>query len=284
MNRTLGPRDVGDILKETFIIYKNNFWRLAAIVSVAAVLSAAAGLIINLLFPVYGETVTINWERYIISIPVYLIVSVVSLFTAGATIHAIAEQYFNRPISFSRAFSFAWRRLGVILGAFFLSMLAIIGLSITIIGIPAAIYFAIIWAFLLPAALLEGCGPRDALSHSSALVKQNWWRVLGILLLLALILWAIMFILSIPLGISVAVQTFTSTFAEAPTQNLTSIYIWSAIVSLIGGVIGVPIFTIGETLLYFDLRVRKQNYSLDALANELGLTSAPVDTGSNFPV
>jgi len=281
MERTLGPRDVGDILRETFTIYKNNFWRLAAIVSISAVMSAAASLIINLLFPAYGGTLTINWERYILIMPLYLVLSVISVFTTGAAIHAIAEQYFHRPISFGRAFSFAWRRFGAMLGAFFLVLLAVIGLSITIIGIPAAIFFAITWAFILPVALLEGCSPTAALSKSAALVKKNWWRVLGILLLLGLILWAIIFILSLPLVISMAIQTFMTTMVQAPMQHLTSTYIWSAIVSLISSLIAVPIFTIGETLLYFDLRVRKQGYTLDKMAAELELPVAATDSAVN---
>lgn len=177
MERTLGPRDVGDILRETFTIYKNNFWRLAAIIVISAVSSAIVGSLINLFVPVYEGTATINWERYILIMSLYLVLSVISVFTTGAAIHAIAEQYFHRPISFGRAFSFAWHRFGVMLGAFFLVMLAILGLSITIIGIPAAIFFAITWAFILPVALLEGCSPTAALSKSAALVKKNWWRV-----------------------------------------------------------------------------------------------------------
>jgi len=285
MERTLGPRNVGDILKETFIIYKNNFSRLAAIIAISVIPSAIVTLYINLSFLLSNEEATMrslvgrSLVGALLSVPLYLVVSVISVFTIGATTHAIAEQYFHRPISFSRAFSFAWHRFGTMLGAFFLVLLVVMGLSITIIGIPAAIYFAITWAFILPVALLEGCSPTAALSRSAALVKQNWWRVLGILLLLGIIIWAI---LSIPLGIDMAIQIFTQAMTQATAQSPIWITIWSStIIGLIVGLIGTPFLTIGETLLYFDLRVRKQGYSLDALTGELGITGTVPDPTVN---
>ena len=54
--------------------------------------------------------------------------------------------------------------------------------------------------------------------------------------------------------------------------------LWALIGGAIGGIISLPIFVIGITMLYFDLRVRKQDYSLNALASELGLPSTATDT------
>jgi hypothetical protein len=287
MNRTLGPRDVGGILKETFTIYKNNFWKLAAIVSIVTVPSAVIGLIFNLLFPIYGNETTQALSKAIFLIPVNLIALVAIFLMYGAVIHGVSQQYFNQPISIGRAYSFAWRRLGTILGASFLVILAVIGLWITFIGIPVAIYFGITWVFILQVALLEGCGPRAALSNSSALVSQNWWRVLGIILLFYVIAMAIMMTLYAPAMIGYMTWSLpgimTGTMTGAISQPPAWILITITIGALIGNIIATPIFATGQTLLYFDLRVRKEGYSLDALANELGLTSAPTDTGASLP-
>lgn len=211
MNRALGSRNVEDILKETFNIYKGNFWRFTAIVSVAAVPSAVVGTIVDLLFPTHAEIANGNPASLFILLPLYLFAFAASVLTAGAAIHAVAEQYFSRPIHFGRAFAFAWNRMsdmfwavvlavlavwGILVGAILISlMISIIGgmhelstalifAAMIIVAVLAVIYLTVRWAFVLPTALLEGHGPTAALSHSAALVKQNWWRVLGILLLL----------------------------------------------------------------------------------------------------
>jgi hypothetical protein len=36
-----------------------------------------------------------------------------------------------------------------------------------------------------------------------------------------------------------------------------------------------PVFAIAGTLLYYDLRVRKENYDMSELSRELGLVAAP---------
>jgi hypothetical protein len=44
----------------------------------------------------------------------------------------------------------------------------------------------------------------------------------------------------------------------------------------LGNILSTPIFTIGITLLYYDLRARKEEYNLDDLAEELHI-SEPSD-------
>ena len=111
-------------------------------------------------------------------------------------------------------------------GAVILAGLALLGMSITIIGIPFAIYFGVRWTFIWQAVLVEGTGSRAALSRSSDLVKENWWRVLGIVLVVSIIAGAISSILSfIPI-----------------------------IGAIIGTILTTPILITGATLLYYDLR------------------------------
>ena len=162
----------------------------------------------------------------------------------GALIHIVSEQSLGKPIGIRKAYRFAWRRLGALVGATILATLAVCGMAITIIGIPVAIYFGITWAFVLQTALLEGCGARTALSRSSALVKQNWWRVLGIMIVLTII-----------------IVLINKLFGLIPVA---------------GGIIGIilltPVAVIGSTLLYYDLRRKKEGHTLEVIAEELGTT------------
>jgi len=313
MNGTLGQRNLRDILRDTFTIYGRNFWRFVAIVSIVAVPSAVVGFIVNMLFPIYGEGMTGALSNAIISIPLGLAVFAASILMAGAVIHAVSEQYFNQPVSIGRAYSFAWHRLGAMFWAVVLYVLAISGIflaamlaailisvivSVTTGGIsdwltafaiagpivlvvaPAAIYLGIIWNFMVQTALLEGCGPTSALSRSASLVKGNWWRVLGIILLLLTIVSIIGIILYMPAMMGTISETTAGFIPYAATEPPNWVIAWTTIGGLIGNIICVPFFTIGETLLYFDLRFRKQGYNLDALANELGLRSISTDTAT----
>ena len=320
MNTTLGPRNLGDILSETFTIYKRNFLRLIAIMSIVMVPFAVVLIIsLSLLIPTYGEPWTEAPSPFmlLILIPIYFAFFAASVLMVGAVIHAAAQQYFNQPVSTGRAYSFAWRRLGDMFWALVLAWLAIGGIYLAAISIsviiavaiggtyswligfgvaflliflvaPAAIYLGTIWNFIGQTALLEGCGPTTALSRSAVLVKGSWWRVLGIVLLLLTIASIIGMIFYTPRiivympKIIVAVNQATTGFIPYATTEPTSwTMIAASICALIGYIVYIPIFTIGHTLLYFDLRVRKQGYSLDALANDLGLITTSADTAAS---
>jgi len=256
MTSILGPRNFGDILGETFRIYGRNFLKLLAIVAIVEVILVVVGIfagIFSLQQPITGGDI----ESLIISVGIFLVAVIVAYpLMAGAVIHAVSEQYLRQTISIGQAYRFAWRRFGAMLGAWILAFLAVAGIiaiciSVVIfswvgwicivVGSVAAIYLMVGWIFLCQAALLEGLGPIAALSRSWALVKGNWWRVFGIVLVLVLIAVAIGAILGL---IPVVGET-------------------------IGNILVAPITMTSGTLLYYDLRVRKEGYSLEALAEEL---------------
>ena len=129
--------------------------------------------------------------------------------------------------------------------------------------LAAAIYFLITWAFIVQTVALEGCGVRKSLSRSSFLVKRNWWRVLGILF----VLWLLGAILSfIASGI---VSLIVASIVEAAGG---SELVVDQVASFVGGLVAIiftPIVPVGTTLLYFDLRIRKEGYNLQVMAQEL---------------
>ncbi len=273
---TLGPRNIGGILGDTFRIYGRNFLKLSAIVAIVEVSLGVIGIIIgiiagfslwqNIMTGAYFESLT---GPIIIGMILLVVVSIVaSTLMTGAVIHAVSEQYLRQTISIGQAYRFAWRRLGAMIGAGILVALALVGIAaafvlsgfaivrtiggigwavltlLIILAIAGIAYLGVRWIFILQAALLEGLGPTGALSRSSTLVKRNWWRVLGIMLVVGLITAAISAILGI-----------------IPVVG-----------GIIGGIIATQIGTIGSILLYYDLRVRKEGYTVEALASELRIS------------
>jgi hypothetical protein len=260
MSTTLSPRNIGDIIGDTFRIYGRNFWKLLAITAiilgVLGVIWTITGLrLLYLVITSWSIAALTGWT--IVGVIVLVVANIVGgILMSGALIHAVSEQYLRQRISIRQAYSFAWRRLGAMIGAGVLVFLAIsgiiavsafvatfswVGWILVVVGAGAGIYLIICWIFVLPAALLEGLGPTAALSRSYGLVKNSWWRVLGITLVVALISGAISAILGIILVVG----------------------------SIIGSILVTPIYLIANTLLYYDLRVRKEEYSLEALASEI---------------
>jgi len=267
MSTTLNPRNIGDILGDTFRIYGRNFWKLLAITAIVLGVLGVIGIIAGLgslplvmtgmAIGALTEWIIVGTEWIIAGLIILVVANILGgILVVGALIHAVSEQYLRQRISIGQAYGFAWRRLGAMIGASVLAFLAIggiilvsvlvatfswVGWIVVVIGSCASIYLMVRWAFILPAALLEGLGPTAALSRSSGLVKKNWWRVLGIMLVVALISGAISAILGM-----------------IPVVG-----------AIIGSILVTPIYLIANTLLYYDLRVRKEEYSLEALASEL---------------
>ena len=241
----LGPRDIGGILGDTFTIYGRNCWRLWGVVAIVEVILGILSWVLlqpAITFVTEGEIESL--APFIIAVTILVVVSFVAYaLLEGALIHAVSEQSLGQTISIGRAYRFAWRRLGAMIGAQILAGLALLGMTITIIGIPFAIYFAFRWTFIWQAALVEGVDSRAALSRSSDLVRGNWWRVLGIMLVVGII-----------------VGMISSIVGLIPTIG-----------QIIGAILSTPLAIIGATLLYYDLRVRKEGYSLETLAQELDM-------------
>jgi hypothetical protein len=263
MSTTLNPRNIGDILGDTFRIYGRNFWKLLAIAAIVLGVMGVIQIIADLGLPslvMTGAPIE-ALTGWIIAGLIILAVAYIlgGILMGGALIHAVSEQYLRQTISIGQAYRFAWARLGAMIGAGVLAFLAIggigfiiavsvlvaifspVGWILVVVGSCASIYLMIRWIFIFPAVLLEGLGPIAALSRSSGLVKNNWWRVLGITLVVALI--------------SVAIGTI---LGMIPVVG-----------AIIGSILVTPIYIIANTLLYYDLRVRKEEYNLEALASEL---------------
>lgn len=277
MNGILGPRSLLDILVETFRIYKRNPIRLLAIV---AIVEIGLGFMWSIpdfsgLRPSTPEGGTASLT-HLIPIGIMLVVaSIMGLsLMQGALIHAISEQYLRQSINIGRAFRFAWERLAALAGAMILVLFVTTGIVVVSIGFTVSIspdvgyvfiaagfcvglYLMVRWSFILQVALLERLGPLAAISRSSALVKRNWWRVMNMTIIIGII----------TVGISIILGT-------VPTIGPT-----------LGSILSTPIFTIGITLLYYDLRVGKEEYNLDLLAAELHMSEFLGDTESNrFPL
>ncbi|MBI4322384.1 MAG: glycerophosphoryl diester phosphodiesterase membrane domain-containing protein [Chloroflexi bacterium] len=275
IGRELRPMGAGDILDEAIRLYRHNF---RTFVGIVAVLQVPILLLQMIQLAIVGPNI-LDFSRLGRSsepLPGSLIFGSVSslalgglsflafLFIEAALAAAISERYLGRRITVGRAYratiSCFWRMLGTVL----VTGLILIFLAITIVFIPAAVFFGIRWAFVVQAIAIERAGVRRALFRSSRLVKGSWWRVLAIVILAAILQ---LMVAGLPASMIGAVLG-----GAAMLLSPGGLFAFSVVNTLVGSVFGIlaaPLIPIIATLLYYDLRVRNEGFDLQVLAERL---------------
>jgi hypothetical protein len=141
-----------------------------------------------------------------------------------------------------------------------------LGIFIAVAGGITAIVFAIIvyirWYVTIPALMLEGVGPVQAMGRSWRLVRGSWWRTWWIGLLASLIAGFAGSIIKLPL--SVAVGGGIGTFSVGSQQPHASLL--AVVVTSIGGIIAstltTPLIAGVTVLIYADLRMRREGMDI----------------------
>lgn len=126
-----------------------------------------------------------------------------------------------------------------------------IGLSI-VVAIPI-LYLVVRWAFVPLAVIVDGFGPKEALSYSQELVAASLWRTVGILAGVSL------------LNAIVASPATAITWAVSRAVG--------GSLALVIGTVTFPFTAIVYTLLYFDLRSREREEQLSVA--DTNLSDAP---------
>ena len=142
---------------------------------------------------------------------------------------------------------------------------------IPLVFAPFSIYFAVRWTFTTPVVLLEKPSIRPAFGRSGELTRGRWWRVWGVLISFTLLSFAIHRIARIMVGCILLLTRLTDVTNPVDVVRWvlisTSIdadslfYIIMAWSSTALSALIFPIWLIGITLLYFDLRIRKEGFN-----------------------
>jgi hypothetical protein len=146
---------VSGVLRDAARLYQTMFWRTVV----------TTGLVFAVVC--LAETVG-PW-------PVVLLSFVGTAVVQGALVEAVEQQRRHRDGS---AFHAAWKRAGGLLGVSLLTGIGV-GVGLFLLVIPGLILFTR-WSLAVPAVMLEGRSPRDAMRRSSELVKGHEWKVFAI--------------------------------------------------------------------------------------------------------
>lgn len=269
--QNLQPMGLSDILDGMFTLYRNHIGLYINIVVVYFTISYVTDklLMFSLLNSVSAGDVGALFLISIVSV-------LLSLYILAVLAYATAHVFLGQNISAGNAFLHTLRLYAKYIVCGIIYFLVLGGLFITIIGIPFSIYFFIRWGFYPLPLLLEEKTIMGSLKRSSELVKGTWLRVFGISLLIILIVQMIQTIFSTSIGMVFSLfpatyeiqdvgifENFRRLFAPSPVDIGWTIYLIRSFITMGIHSILLPIGCIGSTLLYFDLRIRKEAYDLE---------------------
>jgi hypothetical protein len=200
----------------------------------------------------------------------------------AATTRAVSDRYLDRPSSLLSAYRAAWGRLGALIAMILILILvyagslavvilftALLGAAgagglgallaiIAFIGlIPVLVMIYVRTVVAVPAIVLERVSGWGGLKRSWQLIGGRFWPTFGRMLLLVLIT-------SIISGV-------VSTIFQVPGNLIApnNSFVFQQVAGAIAAVFVGPITYIGVTLLYYDIRIRKEGFDIEMLARSL---------------
>jgi len=263
--RQFEPMSVGQILDAAIWIYRRNFVRFVVIASIVQVPLAVVSVVVTRI--VQSAIVTTPEAQFETGFAVRMAESLVTLFVAimgeaiakAALVTTVSESYLGREMTAMESFRLVLSRAGAVIAAGLLvALLVAIG---TLVFIVPGILLALWLALTIPAVMLERRGPVGAMRRSRWLLAGNLGKIFVlsvVVFLMGLILWS-----SIALG-----GRLLSEYV-AGGNEMASVVI-THLARLIASILALPIGAGAATLLYYDLRIRKEGLDLEMLVPTLG--------------
>jgi hypothetical protein len=280
----LRPLGVGEILDVGIKIYWRNAWTLFRIVlfvvlpaqilvNIIQVSSLPSGATAHYGFGFPGPSVTANETvsssdatTVAIAYGIALIINAIAgRFAQAGCFRAVADAYLGEDVSWRASLRYALRRLAAVIALSLLTSI-FIGLGFVACVIPG-IYLWAAFFVAVPALLVEGVGPMRALRRSRELVRGRWWGTFGV----ALIGGALVAVV----GAALAGVLLGVAFAS-PRQNTVVGFILTVLATTVSAMLTTPAAAAFATVLYIDLRVRKEGFDLLLLAQRLGVDATQV--------
>jgi len=179
------------------------------------------------------------------------------LLAEGVYVRLTADAYQGGPVSVADAAAHALPRAPLVVLGQIVRFIGV-GIGSVLLFIPGMIVL-VRTAVAAQATVLEDEGAIGGLSRSWSLSKGHAWRVLGGIGLAWLLFFVVMMGLQMLGGIVGAIVGGATAFLAV-----------MLVLSAFGSVLIYPIIPIVSTLMYYDLRVRREGLDLELMADDLG--------------
>jgi hypothetical protein len=296
----LRPMSLGEVLDRTFNLYKNHFWLFAGITALPFSLLLIAQIAVAAMSSVTARTPVAQTPPFspgavggmVGGGALVLILYFVMIGTAhAATVFAVSDLYLSRPASIRGSLSrVGWKVFRVLAVFFLLGLIMVVPflviavfafalptailkgigllLLIPVVGILMLILMCRV-AVSIPAAMLEDLGAVRALERSAYLTKGHVLQIFVIFLLVVVATYVAILVLQMPLLILMMASV---TAHKTPSFGLQVLQQLAAFVSQV--LVG-PIGTIAFSLMYYNLRVRKEAFDIQHLMASMSANPEP---------
>jgi hypothetical protein len=247
---------------------------LATVISFSSRASSAQAVPLSALGPVFTAEVTIlaiSLAYFVLLLPL----------AQGAVIRVVSDEYLDRPTGVGPALSTVWNRirgligyvlleLGIWIGPLVCATLLTLLVALSGSGAATGVFLLLLVAWLvfflftyirfclgIQAVVLERLSPVAALRRSTRLTQGSFWRIV----LFYLVIGVVSAILSEILG---AIPGLVVSGAPIGTRAVIEV--------LAGGVVQIftsPFILILLTLVYYDIRIRREAFDIEMLAQSV---------------
>ncbi|HUV05540.1 MAG TPA: hypothetical protein VMX94_10590 [Armatimonadota bacterium] len=239
--RVLRPLDLVGLLDEMFDLYRKNFLLFAGI---AGVVYLPVYLIVCSLAGIYATPIAA------------VMILPLSLTATAAGTWAVSQTYIGKPTTILGSYQAIIRRMLPFAGTMIVASL-IIWAGFLLLVIPGII-FSFWYAFISEVFVIEGKASSEARRRSRQLAAGQWGRIFLLTLIAGLLAAIVSGILTWP------VQMLFLARHEQPTGAL------YGLASGLAYTLATPIQIIALVLLYYDVRVRKEGFDIEMLAQSMG--------------
>jgi hypothetical protein len=273
MAYALRPLSLGELLDNTFDIYRRNFLLFLGIsaipnctllllqLAVVGTGTTTAGAS-QLQATGLGALPSAEFEVLFLG----LASLIVTYFVTAATTFGVSEIYLNIPTSIRACYArVGGNFLRVVVVSFVVAV--IIGFGTALCIIPG-IYWTGKYGLAVPAVVLEKLTWRQALERSSRLAEGAFGRVIGVTFLMAIFIGVLAF------ALDAGIEALDSAVFHRPA--IFSGVVAQQVISTIVSIFLNPVSAIALTLVYYDQRVRKEAFDLERMMSLM----APNDLAS----
>jgi hypothetical protein len=275
----LRPLALGETLDRAIKLYRSDaitLWKLVSVIIIP--LEVIDVVVRRLSLPsdvvlLHGNFYSVTGQSSSQTVAVLLsalLLLVGNLVATGATFRSLIDAYLGNPTDWRTSLDHARTRFGSLLWLSILTaVLAVIGFILLIIP---GVWFIVSVSVAIPVLMLEGTSGFAAMKRSIDLVDTRWWATFGRLLAAYVLLGVVLF------GVgALAAAVFRS------MTNVTLFVVLSGVISALGRILVSPFVAAVITVIYVDLRVRKEAFDIELLAGSLGGTPTVVPVAPASP-
>src|ERR1051326_9091070 len=237
----LRPLSIGELLDQTFRLYREHFWLFVGMATLAMVLAGGVIALVAIAFALFfggGTSTQVAISAVLVGVPAVVLGYTGSLALCyAAIVYAASQLYLEQPVTIRGSYNVVMHRFWALTG---------------LVILMGMIIFA--------AIVLEGSGVMDSLRRSYAMVKGD----LGKVALTLFVFWAVQTAAGYLLMYGAMIPLLVMS-----VQHGTQPPIWAALLPYLGQflaiIVTMPLMGIGLSLVYYDIRIRREAFDLQVM-------------------